>query len=501
MWQVSMRNMKIGKLTGFAGLAIACLLPMLAAISCGNGDGGKIPITTKSEKARELYIKARDLAENLRINDAIDVYERAIDEDGNFALAHLGLSFALFNNNATRGFEVFNRAVALAGNVSEGERLWIKGTEAGVNGNPREQEAMFKKLVKLHHSDERAHNIMGGFYYQQQRYDLAVTEFRKAKEINPEFAPLYNMLGYSYRFLGKYKAAEEAFKTYIKLIPDNPNPYDSYAELLMKIGEFEESIEMYRRALHVDSTFGASRFGIASDLVFLSEHAEARKVLEDWIARSDDDGDHRLALLGITMSYVEEGRLQEAIETSRRQLQIARDTENNVGMGNDLAQIGSIYLEMGRVDDAAESYRVSLDAYEEAEGVGEAVKENARTGYLYFKARVDIARGDLDRAREAAELYRERTRENQNPAQERIYHELLGTIALSEGEFEVAAKELEQANRQDPYNLYRSMLAYEGMGDEERAQELCEQVANFNQLLTLNFAFVRQKARQRLATI
>jgi len=46
------------------------------------------------------------------------------------------------------------------------------------------------------------------------------------------------MLGYSYRNLGNFDDAETAFKKYIELIPNDPNPYDSYAEMLLKQGGF-----------------------------------------------------------------------------------------------------------------------------------------------------------------------------------------------------------------------------------------------------------------------
>ena len=65
----------------------------------------------------------------------------------------------------------------------------------------------------------------------------------KATAINPSFSTPYNQLGYAYRFLEKFPEAEDAFKKYTQLIPDDPNPYDSYAELLMKMGRFDESIK------------------------------------------------------------------------------------------------------------------------------------------------------------------------------------------------------------------------------------------------------------------
>ena len=48
-----------------------------------------------------------------------------------------------------------------------------------------------------------------------------------------------------------YANAEKAFQKYIELIPKDPNPYDSYAELLLKMGRFEDSIAQYRKALEI----------------------------------------------------------------------------------------------------------------------------------------------------------------------------------------------------------------------------------------------------------
>ena len=71
--------------------------------------------------------------------------------------------------------------------------------------------------------------------------------------------------------MGKYPEAEQAFKKYIELIPDDPNPYDSYAELLMKTGRFEESIKNYEKALSVDPNFVASYVGIGNNYVFMGK--------------------------------------------------------------------------------------------------------------------------------------------------------------------------------------------------------------------------------------
>jgi cytochrome c-type biogenesis protein CcmH/NrfG len=46
-------------------------------------------------------------------------------------------------------------------------------------------------------------------------------------------------MGYAYSDKNDFNKAEEAFKKYISLLPDSPNPYDSYAELLLKNGRYD----------------------------------------------------------------------------------------------------------------------------------------------------------------------------------------------------------------------------------------------------------------------
>jgi tetratricopeptide (TPR) repeat protein len=67
------------------------------------------------------------------------------------------------------------------------------------------------------------------------------------------YSTAFNILGYAYRQDGNYNDAEAAFKKYIELIPNDPNPYDSYAELLLKMGRFDEAITQYKKALAIDS--------------------------------------------------------------------------------------------------------------------------------------------------------------------------------------------------------------------------------------------------------
>jgi tetratricopeptide (TPR) repeat protein len=471
----------------------ALLLTMMGCAAPKEKD--KIPITTKSEKAREYFVQGRDLFEKLRGTEARVLFEQAISEDPDFAMAYLNLSFVV--PSAKEFFENLDKAKALADGVSEGERLWILGVEAGVNAFPMEQRELYKKLVEAYPNDERAHNLLGNHYFTQQDWELAIEEYLKATRINPDFSQPYNQLGYAYRFLENYPEAEIAFKKYVELIPDDPNPYDSYAELLMKMGKYDESIEYYRKALGVDPHFVPSHIGIATNLNFEGKHEQAREQLQKLYDMARNDGERRAALFTMAVSYVDQGNTDSAMEQQNRQYALAEKINDAAAMSGDLAVTGIILLEAGRLDEAQEKFERAVEVAEESD-LSEAVKDNVRRGFLFNSARVALKKKDFAAAKAKSEEFYGEVKAINNPVQIRLANELAGEIALEEQDYDNALVKLQQANRQNPYNFYRMALAYQGKGDKSEAKEQLKKVVKFNALNNLNYAFIRQKAKRLL---
>jgi tetratricopeptide (TPR) repeat protein len=71
----------------------------------------------------------------------------------------------------------------------------------------------------------------------------------------------------------------------------------------------------------------------------------------------------------------------------------------------------------------------------------------------------------------------------------------MGLIAMEEKDYEKAISELQQANQQNPYDVYRLSQAYQGKGDAAKAKEFAQKAANFNSLPAIQYAFVRTKAK------
>lgn len=474
------------------GGAAACtlLLALTIAPHLGAASAGKIPITTSSEEARQLYLKGRDLAEKLRATDARKLYEQAAQKDPTFAMAYVGLANT---SGTTKEFiEATTKAVSLAGNASEGERHIVQALEAGMKNDPSGVLEHYTELVRLFPDDERAQTLLGNTYFGRQEYTAAIAHFVKATSINPSFSQPYNQLGYAYRFLEKYDEAERTFKKYTELLPDDPNPYDSYAELLMKRGRFDESIASYKKALSIDPNFVASYVGIGNDYLFMAKGDEARAAFSKIEAVARNTGEKRLAHFWKAASYVHEGATDQAIAELKAEYALAEAEHDGASMSGDLNQMGDVLREAGRIDDASKMYAESLSAIDKAD-VPQSVKDATHRNDLFEQGRVALARNDVATAKAKLLEYTSQNASRKAPFALKQQHELAGMIALAEKRGSVAMQELKQANWQDPRVIYLASMAARQSGDTQTAVALAGKAAKYNGL-AFNYGYVRSKA-------
>ncbi len=477
---------------------VLVLVILLIGISYSQGEKDKIPITTSSEQALEHFLKGRTLSDNIRNQDAREYYKKAIEADPNFALALLNLANS--EVTFTDYFTGLDKAKAVMDNASEGEQLLIKASVAAINNNPLEVREIWLKLVEMYPNDERVHTSLAGSYYGQQEYDKAIEHYNQALTINPSFAPSYNMVGYSHWQVESYDEAEKAFKKYIELIPNDPNPHDSYGELLLKMGRFDESIAQYQNALKVDPNFSISRFGVSANLCMKNDYEKAHIQLDSAFALARDDGERRGALTAKAIVCVDEGKMDMALKALDKRYVIAQAANDTITMGNDLGTMGFVHLESGQYEKAAEKFNESRDMIVNAD-VKTVIKDQAETNYLFNMARIHINNGKFKKAKENAQGCMVYAGKIQNQNSTRLAHQLIAMISLEEKDYDRVITELNQSNLLNPYNLYRLGLAYEGKGEIEEAKKYFDKAANFNAVNSLSYSLIRKKASSKLASL
>lgn len=338
---------------------------------------------------------------------------------------------------------------------------------------------------------------MATTYFRTQEYQESIEYYLKALEINPKYSPVYNLLGYSYRFLQNYKESEKMFQKYIQLIPNDPNPYDSYGELLLKIGEFDKSIANYEKALKVNPYFTFSYLGIASNLNYKNNHVQARNRLQKLLISAQNENQKRIAFQGIIVSYIDEGNLSAALKISNKMRQMAIESSDTIAIANEQINLGVLYLEMDNIVEAEKSFHSSQQLIDMST-LSELIKQNASKNNLVNFAIIDIRNNKIDAAQQKADEYFKYATEQNNPNLLRLANQLFGMIAYHEEKYESALGFFRKSNQNNPYNIYRIALTYEKIGDLEKAQPHFLKAAEAYLVSNRNYSYIRNKALKKL---
>jgi tetratricopeptide (TPR) repeat protein len=365
---------------------------------------------------------------------------------------------------------------------------------AGSENDSTGQRAALQELVAAYPGDERSHNALAGCLFGQQDFTGAIQHFKHAVGINPDYAPSYNLLGYAYRSMDDLDSARSAFETYVSLIPNEPKPYDSYAELLMEMGEYDASIENYRKALQHDAHFGASYGGISTNHSLKGESDMALAAAKEQLAAARTFAERQAALFQSAVAHLFAGDREAAMADCETMLAAAEEAGNHAALGGIHEYMGDISLVAGESANGEEHYASALQHRRQA-NLNDANRAQAERTHQFKMAVAAIVADDVETASARAAEYTAGAEMHGTTFEKRRIHELAGYLAAVNDDPAGAAEHLAQANQLEPIVLYWSAVANKDAGNTGKAIELAKRAANRN-TLSPNLPFFRQEALQ-----
>jgi tetratricopeptide (TPR) repeat protein len=455
----------------------------------------EIPVTTKSKEALKYFLEGRDKNEDEELVAAAALLDKAIKLDPAFAKAYL------YRSLSGGGDDVFHqnldKAVSLADKVSEGEKLEILLFKAWADGNNQKQKEIIDQLLKSFPSDKRVHMLAGYYFSDNKELYSALIHFKKSAELDNKYAPAYNMIGYCESTLDKYTEAGKAFQAYIKLRPDKPAPYNSYAELLLKMGKYDESVAQYRKAIEIDPAYINALAGIGNNYLFKGDYESARKYYRDYFDKAPDIGGKLYALTLEANSFVFEGKIKEAIGALDERFALA-EKENKIPESiYSVADQRFLLTETGNLVEGMKYCEKAIALIEKA-NLSESDKENLIKLSMGWHIYNLIALGELDKASAELEKYKNKYLSLKQPLDEKEVNFYMAYSELKRGNYEKAIQYYSKTDTvQVPFNWYCTGVAYSKKGDKQNASKYFEKIVKLN-VNALDIAIFRKRAMEGL---
>jgi tetratricopeptide (TPR) repeat protein len=475
----------------------------LSGCGASDGEGSDIAITTSSAEARTFFLHGREAFDVGRTDDASLLFDRAIAQDTNFALAYFYRARTATSSAAWK----FNADLAqkFAHSASEGERLLIDMLHADARGDLPELLLLARRLKDRFPESPRAlFEYAVTLAADKKTYDER-NLLEEAIDLNGLFAPALRALAISYLFEDPrdLHEAETYARRYVDRYPEEADAHVLLGDVFRAGMQLEEARGEYTRAMMVNKDSYIAYIKRGHALTFIGLYNDARKDF----ARATELGIGPVKSLAAnyrTLTWIYAGKLDEAFHENETVL-------NSLPLlGFDESIDFNPYADTWRnrllmsmeLGDFPESERALTQYAKFARAIAQQIhtpnfSETTESEIALLKGRLALKRGDFIAAVGHADRSIDFLRNIRSARKRENTELLLGQIAVQQNEFALALDHLDEANPDLIQVKFYRGLALEALGRDAEAQELFHEVANWD-FNDVDYALIRDKALARI---
>ena len=182
-------------------------------------------------------------------------------------------------------------------------------------------------------------------YHDLGEFERAISEYRKAIALNPNFPIIYNRLGVAYSELKQYDAALDAYQKALALSPMTAELHYNVGLVYLKQGDLRRALEAFKRAITLDAKWEDAYTALGEVYLKQGNLRQAAHAYKQ-ATRLNPSGNSS-ATLGLGKVYARQEHWDDAITAVEKAIEIQVDnTEAHY-------QLAQIYIKRGEKKKAA----------------------------------------------------------------------------------------------------------------------------------------------------
>jgi tetratricopeptide (TPR) repeat protein len=453
-------------LTMFAVSALVLFLAApLSAHHIKKGESVTLPVTTSSARARALYEEGVADYENLYLERCDEDWRAAVKEDPNLAVAWV--SIALNSGNPQEVTEARAKAKALVPKLTPGEQLMVGWIIKVQEGDYIEGISLMNDLLEMYPRDKHLLYLAGNWLMLEEGNEQAQRIMEKALAVDKNFPAALNDLAYLYARNRQFDKAFANMDRYVALLPKEPNPEDSYGELLRMAGRFEQSLLHYRAALKLDPDFVTSQLGLGDTYALMGNQEQARIEYERAVRYAHNEADRLTYSMQSAMTWVRDGKFSEADKAFAEIAATAHAKDQDLQEAQALRHMAEYQAD----DNVALKY---LKQAEEALSHRDMAisDKDEELSYVLRNRVVRAARaGDQAEADKSLQQLEAMATGSRNRVILSSYNGAAGTLLMDQKKFEDAIARLEE-DQDNPFTMELLVQAYYETGLTDKLHEI-----------------------------
>jgi tetratricopeptide (TPR) repeat protein len=440
-------------------------------------------ITTDSPDALKCYVEAERYFVRGEYYRAIQLLERAVAIDPEFAEAYRTIGVAYDNmGNHLKAYEYWLKAQKYSNRVSIYERHWINAYVYYSSAKTMNKTIeSLQEVLKIYPDDFYTLHFAGYTYLELEDWESATEYFSRAYRIAPDSKWPWALaqLAFAYESLGQEDKAEKHFQLLKETFPNDWRIYISRYRHYVRLNDLYRAEIEGNRALELGPMYGTSF--VKPNVALWKEDLEESERLFKGLISNENLKVQNGGREGVVVILTTRGMIKEALTQYQPVLEIKNKLSiTPVRTHQTFARLHSLIGEYGKAAQCLDS------ALEYVESLPIVVQDdyNDKLWTLQMQGECMLNQDRTGETLAAAEKLHSEIEEQHNPKQMRLYHLLLGKIALKEGDIAEAINQFRQAislmpEKKDlPEFAFYLGQAYFADGDLEKAVEQFERVIN-----------------------
>ena len=418
------------------------------------GATASLPISTSSPQARALYEKGMADYENLYLERCNDDWRAAVKEDPNLAVAWAWIAF---NGGSPEEVAAARaKAKALAPKLNPGEQLMIAWIVKVQEGDYIGGISAMNDLLEMYPRDKHLLYLAGNWLMGENGDEQAERIMQKALAIDKNFPAALNDLAYVYARNRRFEKAFAAMDRYVALLPQEPNPQDSYGELLRMAGNFEGSLQHYRAALKIDPDFVSSQVGLGDTYAVMGNEEQARNEYDRAIRYAHTEADRLGYSMQKAMTWVRDGKFSEADKSFQEIAATAHAKEQDLQEAQAYRHLAEYQVE----DIAAlKNLQAAEDALAHRSAISKSDKEEELSRILRNRVVRAAHAGNSALSENTLKHLEAMAAGSRNRVIQSSYKGAAGTLLMDQKKYEEAITCLEE-DQDNPFTLELLVQAY-----------------------------------------
>lgn len=209
-------------------------------------------VTTRSLEALKLYAEGGESWRRSRYDRALQLFQRAVAVDSDFALAHVALgSYHYFVNDRPSGDAHYAAAQRLRSRLTFREQLYLDSRLAGAQGNRAEESRIDKVLAETYPSWETWYNY-GTALMRLKRCQEGIPALQRALSYDSTSSNTYVNIATCYKSTGENRLALDAYAAAERMdstaLTSNFINHE-WGSVFVRLGRYEEADSAFRRML------------------------------------------------------------------------------------------------------------------------------------------------------------------------------------------------------------------------------------------------------------